>query len=249
MTRYRRLLALGVGAYLLIVLTTFPAGSAVKILEAQIPGLSLQAVDGTIFSGQAGQLAYSGQALGRVDWSFRPLALLLGRIEYHVTLDGPVFTGSGNLGTGLGVDLVAHDLGGEIKPGLLLERYAPVPVQTDGPVSLVLDALRIENGFPDELAAVLHWKDAALVEPVELALGQVTVNLGSTGDSIAGEITNVAGATDISGDFSLLSAGTYRFQLVLKPGPGVDPGFVDMLGSYGKPQPGGAYLITDSGEW
>jgi general secretion pathway protein N len=249
LTRFWRFLVLGTGAYLLIVVATFPARQAVNFLEKQIPGLSLQAVDGTIFSGQAGQLALSGQVLGQLGWSFRPLALPLGRIEYHVTLDGPVFTGSGNLGTGPGADLVAHDVTGEIKPDLLQERYVPVPVKTAGPVMLTLDTLRIEDGFPDELAAVLHWQDAILMEPVELALGQVEVSLGSTGDSIAGEISNTAGETDVSGDFSILAAGKYRFQLLLKPGPGVAPGFVDMLGSYGKPQAGGAYLITDSGEW
>ncbi len=249
MSRFWRLLALGAGAYLLIMVATFPARKAVGMLETAVPGLSFQAVGGTIFSGQAGQLVLDGQVLGRVGWSFRPLALALGRIEYHVTLDGPVFTGSGNLGTAPGADLVAHDVTGEIKPDLLLNGYVPVPVQTDGPVMLTLATLRIEDGFPDELVAVLRWKDAVLVEPVELALGQVEVNLGSTGDSVAGEIGNTAAETEVSGDFSILPEGKYRFQLLVNPGQGATPGFIDMLGSLGELQAGGAYLITDSGEW
>ncbi|UCC56329.1 MAG: type II secretion system protein N [Gammaproteobacteria bacterium] len=251
MSRFWRFLVLGTGAYLLIMVATFPARQAVGFLETQVPGLSVQAVEGTIFSGQAGQLAFDGQVLGQLDWSFRPLALPLGRIEYRITLDGPVFTGSGNLGAGPGVDLVAHDVTGEIQPDPLLERYVqgPVTVQTEGPVMLTLDTLRIEDGFPDELVAVLHWKDAALLEPVELALGQVEVNLGSTGDSVAGEIGNTAAGTDVSGDFSILATGKYRFQLLVKPGPATTAEFIDMLGSFGEPQAGGAYLITDSGEW
>jgi general secretion pathway protein N len=249
LSRFWRFLVLGTGAYLLIMMATFPARQATGFLEKQVPGLSFQAVEGTIFSGQAGQLALEGQLLGRVGWSFRPLALALGRIEYRVTLDGPVFTGSGDLGTAPGADLVARDVTGEVRPELLLERYVPVPVKTSGPVMLTLDTLRLEDGFPDELVAVLHWKDAALVEPVELALGQVEINLGSTGDSIAGEIGNTAGETGVSGDFSILPAGKYRFQLLVKPGPGATPEFIDMLGSFGEPRAGGAYLITDSGDW
>jgi hypothetical protein len=244
-----RFLALGAGVYLLILLTNFPATRAVHFLEQQIPGLTLQSVSGTVFSGQAGRVVHSGQDLGPVSWSFRPAALLLGRVEYRITLDGPLFQGSGYLGTGLGAEFSAHDVVGELQPDTLVNAYLSVPMETTGSVSLTLDTLKVSDGFPAEISGIMRWSEAAILEPVKLSFGKVEVNLGSSGDAIAAGISSAGGATAVSGELTLLAAGEYRLQLLLKPGPETDPGFTDMLESYGKPQADGAFLITDSGEW
>ncbi|MFV1973911.1 MAG: type II secretion system protein N [Thiohalobacterales bacterium] len=244
-----RFLALGVGVYLLILLATFPATRAVHFLEQQNTGLTLQSVSGTVFSGQAGRVLHSGQELGPVSWSFRPVALLLGRVEYRVTFDGPLFRGSGYLGTGFGAEFNAHDVVGELQPDPLVNRYLPVPMETAGSISLTLDTLKVSDGFPADLSGIVQWTEAAILEPVQLSFGKVEVNLGGSGDAVTAGISSAGGATAVSGELTLLAAGEYRLQLLLKPGPETDPGFTDMLESYGKPQADGAFLITDSGEW
>jgi hypothetical protein len=244
-----RFLALGAGVYLLVLVTTFPAARAVNFLEQQVTGLMLTSVSGTVFSGQAGRVVHNGQDLGPVSWSFRPAALLLGRIEYRVTLDGPLFQGSGYLGTALGADIIAHDLVGELQADPLVNRHLPVPVETTGTVTLALDSMKVRDGFATELSGIIHWTEAAILEPVALSFGKVEVNLGSSGDTITARISSPGADAAVSGDLALLAAGEYRLQLVLKPGAETDPGFADMLASYGKPQPDGAFLITDSGKW
>lgn len=244
-----RFLALGAGVYLLILLTTFPAARAVNLLEQQVTGLALQSVSGTVFSGKAGRVVHDGQELGPASWSFRPAALLLGRIEYRVTLDGPLFQGSGYLGTALGADMIAHDLVGELQPDPLVNSHLPVPVETAGTVTLALDTMKVRDGFAAELSGIVRWTEAAILEPVALSFGKVEVNLVSSGDTITAGISSTGADTAVSGDLVLLAAGEYRLQLLLKPGPETDPGFADMLEAYGKPQPDGAFLITDSGKW
>lgn len=243
------MLALGAGVYLLILLTTFPAARAVNLLEQQVTGLALQSVSGTVFSGKAGRVVHDGQEFGPVSWSFRPAALLLGRIEYRVTLDGPLFQGSGYLATALGADIIAHDLVGELQPDPLVNQYLPVPVETTGSVTLALDSMKVRDGFPSELSGIVHWTEAAFLEPVALSFGKVEVSLGSNGDTVVAEISSAGADAGVSGDLVLLAAGEYRLQLLLKPGPETDPGFADMLEAYGKPQADGAFLITDSGKW
>lgn len=249
MTQLWRFLALGAGVYLLILLTTFPAACTVNLLEQQVSGLALQSVSGTVFSGKAGRVVQDGQDLGPVSWSFRPAALLLGRIEYRVTLDGPPFRGAGYLGTALGADIIAHDLVGELQPDPLVNRYLPVPVETTGSVTLALDRMKVRDGFPSDIAGIVHWTEAVMLEPVALSFGKVEVNLASSGDTITAEISSAGADAAVSGELALLAAGEYRLQLVLKPGAETDPGFADMLESYGKPQADGAFLITDSGNW
>jgi len=249
LTKLWRFLALGAGVYLLILLTTFPAARAVNLLEQKVSGLTLQSVSGTAFSGKAGRVIHNGQDLGPVSWSFRPAALLLGRIEYRVTLDGPLFQGSGYLGTALGADMIAHDLVGELQADPLVNRYLPVPVETAGTVTLALDTMKVRDGFAAELSGIVRWTEAAILDPVALSFGKIEVNLGSSGDTITAEISSAGADTAVSGDLALLAAGEYRLQLALKPGAETDPGFADMLESYGKPQADGAFLITDSGKW
>lgn len=249
MTRLWRFLALGTGVYLLILLLMFPAQRAVNLLEQQVSGLTLQSVSGTVFSGQAGKVTLQDQDLGPVSWSFRPAALLLARIEYHLTTGGPLFHGSGFLGTGPGADLMVRELTGELQPDALVNRYLPVPVETSGSVTLTLDTLQVRDGFPAELSGTVHWTEAAVVAPAALAFGKVEITMESSGDTINVGISNAGGDIAVSGELTILAAGEYRMQLLLKPGPEADPGITGMLESYGKPQAGGAWLITDSGKW
>jgi len=243
------LLALGAGAYLLILLTTFPAARAVNFLQQQVTGLSLQSVNGTVFSGRAGSVVFDGRDFGAVHWSFRPAALLLGRLEYHVTFNGPLFQGSGDLGSGLGADFMVHELVGELQPDSLVNRYLPVPVATAGVVTLTLASMQLHDGFPAELSGTVLWTQAAIVKPAALSLGKLEITMGGTGDTISAEISNDGGHIAVSGDLSIRAAGQYTLQLLLKPGPETDPDFVGMLKSYARPQAGGAYLITESGTW
>ena len=247
--RIWRFLALGAGVYLLILLTTFPASRAVSHLEQQVPGLSLQSVTGTVLSGRAGAAVLDSRVIGALGWSFRPAALLLGRLEFHVTINGPLFQGSGALATGIGADFSVHDLVGELQPDALVNEYLPVPVVTAGVVTLALESMQVRDGFPEQLAGTVSWTEAAIIEPATLSLGKLEIVMASTGDTIAAEISNDGGDVDVSGDVSILAAGQYRVQLRLKPGPGADPGLAGLLESFGKPQAGGVYLVTESGTW
>ena len=89
MHRVWRLLALGVAAYLLILVTTFPAARVTGIMEERVSDLSVLAVSGSVFSGKAGRVVWQDLDLGTMRWQFRPVALLLGRIEYLIELTHP----------------------------------------------------------------------------------------------------------------------------------------------------------------
>jgi general secretion pathway protein N len=247
--RYGRLAALGIGAYLLILLVNYPANRAAGYLEQQLTGLSLQAVSGTVYSGRAANVVIQGLQAGAAEWTLRPAALLLGRLDYHVTLDGRSLQGSGNIGSGPLAGLVVKDVTVEVNPQYLVDHFSPVPIKTLGAVMLTIDTLRIRDGFPDELYGHMSWKNAALQEPVSLSLGQVDVVLGSTGDSVTGNISNTPADTAVSGDISLLAAGRYNLRLLLKPRTSAPVEFVQMLDAYGQRQSDGSYVLTESGQW
>ncbi len=249
MRRVWRFLALGAGVYVLVLLITFPAARVAGFLEQNFTGLSVRAVDGSVVSGRAGRVSLYGQELGSASWSLRPSALLLARVEYHVTVSGPVFDGGGSLAVGPGGDLRAHDIEGILKPDAVVNRFAPLPVTTAGDVHLALDRLQLAEGFPVVLSGALNWTEAALREPVPLVLGNVQVDLDGDGERISGVVSNSGGEIDVSGELSWLASKTWRLQLQLQPGPGTGSDVSGMLESFGEPLAGGAYRFTESGTW
>ena len=81
MIRAGVLLAIGVGAYFLILVFTFPAVQLEGYIEERVQGVALSAVSGSVFNGEAGRVSYQGTDLGSARWEFLPLALLTGRVE------------------------------------------------------------------------------------------------------------------------------------------------------------------------
>ena len=66
MRRTWRYIAIGIAIYLPILLLTFPVERLTGAIGRQVDGLTIQAVTGSLFSGQAGRLDYQGNELGPV---------------------------------------------------------------------------------------------------------------------------------------------------------------------------------------
>ena len=73
MTRAGIFIAFGVVAYFLILVFTLPAVKVESYIEQQVKGLSLSAVSGSVFYGQAGRVGYQGMDLGSVSWQLLPV--------------------------------------------------------------------------------------------------------------------------------------------------------------------------------
>jgi general secretion pathway protein N len=241
-----RLPLAGAAAYLLLLLLTLPADRVGKLLERNAVGLDLQFVSGTLFSGKAERVVIRGLGLGPVAWSWRPLPLLLGRLEYRFILKDPAFQGGGVAGIGLGGQVYLRDLQAELQPDPLVNHFSPLPVQTSGAVRLLIESMDLVDGFPRELSGKVDWTGAQLIEPVALSLGHVEATLHGEENTLVSRVSG-SGEIALSGDFSVTQAGDYTLSLLLTPGAQAPADIVDGLRTFGQARPGGAYLITDSG--
>ena len=248
MTRAWRLLVAGVVVYLLFLVVSIPASRITPRLEQQMEGLSLQAVTGTVISGAAGRIVIQGYGIGPVSWSLRPLSLLLGRLEYGAASTDPALRGSATIGLGLNDVLVVRDLVADLQPGPLINRFSPVPVDTTGVLELRIPTLEFEADFPRELSGSLTWSDARILDPLDLAFGQVVAELSRREDALVASINGHSDALTMAGEFTVTPAGRYNLNLVLTPGAVLAPEVIDTLRTFGQPGPGGGYLITDAGQ-
>ena len=247
MTRFWRYLAAGVVVYLLVLLGSFPAERFTNRIEQQVDDLVLLAVSGSVFSGQAGQLVYQDLDLGTLRWQFRPWALLLGRLEYQVGLDQPGNSGQAIIGVTLAGNAYGRDLEMRLLPDRIINHYSLVTVKTSGVIQLAIETFDVGTDSLQDVAGMIDWQDALIIEPFQLLLGHVSLSLHSEGDGLVGTIEE-GGILGIAGDIELLPAGKYNISMVLNPGSDVDAATLDLLEHAAQLQPDGSYTINTSGQ-
>ncbi|MDX2458395.1 MAG: type II secretion system protein N [Gammaproteobacteria bacterium] len=247
MQRAWRLLALGVAAYLLILTTTFPAARVTGMLEERVSDLSIHAVSGSVFSGQAGQVTWQDLDLGAVHWQFRPMALLLGSIEYLLELTHPANHGRLIAGVSLTGRVYAQDLELAVLPDRVLNHYSPVAVTTSGELLLAFEEIDLADMFSNTTTGQLAWRDAVIFEPVDMVLGQLELGVRGTAEELVGEVIE-GGELGASGEVSLSRDNRYLIRLLLQPGNDVSADTLDMLEAAAQMQPNGDYLIEQSGQ-
>lgn len=125
----RRLLWLGIPAFLLLLVIGLPAGLAVRVAGTLDPRIELTLPRGSFWSGRA-RLHFDGRALGTLDWAFAPGALTRGRLGVDLTLTDPGHDASGRITLaadgrlrGSGIDVLVREAGLEA----LLAPYAIRP--------------------------------------------------------------------------------------------------------------------------
>jgi len=246
-TRVWRLVALGVGAYLLVLVTTFPAERISTMLQDQVADLSLHGVSGSAFSGQAVQVVYQGLDLGSVQWRFRPLALLLGHLEYRLELMHPDNHGQLHAGKTLTGRTYIHDMDIQLLPDRLINHYSPVSVDTSGTLRLVFETFNPGADYSGVVEGRIEWQDAAILAPMSLVLGQLQLDVVTDNGELVGHFSN-GGDLGVSGDLALSPVYAYRVNLLLRPGNNVSPDTLNMLEQSARRQPDGDFRIDKSGQ-
>lgn len=241
-----RYIAIGVAAYFLILLATFPVARLVGSLERQVDGLQLRAVTGSVFSGRAGRLAWQGNDLGAAEWRLQPLRLLLGAAEYRLELKHPEASGSTRLGVTLFGNVYGRELEMQLAPALMINRLSPVPVSAGGELTIRLARFVPAGKVPAGVQGTLAWRAAIIREPVEISLGDIEFSLDSVDDALLATVTQ-GGTLGASGDITVSDNDRYTIELLLQPDAAVSNETLGLLEMAARKQPGGKYRLTASG--
>jgi general secretion pathway protein N len=241
-----RYVAIGIAVYLLILVVTFPVDRLTNAVAHQIDGLSIQAVTGSLFSGQAGRLSYQGNDIGPVRWRFSPAGLLRGRLDYRLQLQHPDHQGHASVGMTPGGAIVGHDVELQLQPDRLLSAFSPMAVSSTGQLTLQLDSLVLRDNRAQEVSGILDWKAAALLAPLQLPLGDIQCVIENSGNDLVARIVR-GGSLGASGDITLTPDGRYTIRVLLAPGPEVDADTRGLLGAMIPSRPDGKFLINTTG--
>jgi hypothetical protein len=93
------LLALGIGAFLVLALVTLPARAVLSFFHP--PGVTLSGVSGTLWKGRAQAVRSGSLHLGSVDWDLDMLSLFTGKLGANVKVTRSDGFAQGHIAAGL----------------------------------------------------------------------------------------------------------------------------------------------------
>jgi general secretion pathway protein N len=183
-----RICLIGLASLLLLaalLLWFLPARWVMPWLQPRLHGLQLQQVSGSLWDGRADQvLGADGGSLGRLQWQLSRRALL-GRQALRLSFDGPQLAFSGDLQRHEHGQIVAHGLRMRADAALL-DRYLKSPLgQPRGELTLSLDHLRLQGGWPMEMQGQARWQHALMhTGEGDIALGTLLLTAHAHGGVI-----------------------------------------------------------------
>jgi general secretion pathway protein N len=241
-----RYIAIGIAAYLTVLLVTFPVERLTGAVAQRVDGLSIQAVTGSVLAGEAASLRYQGNEIGPVHWRFSPSGLLRGRLEYRLDLRNPVYHGHGRVGLATDGAIAGRDVELQLLPDSVLNAFSPMALSSGGQLRLQLDRFVLRDSQLQDVTGLLDWQAAELLAPLQLPLGDIQCAIESTASGLVARLVR-GGTLGASGDITLTPDGRYTVQVLLAPGPEVTAETRSLLEAMLQSRPGGKFLIRASG--
>ncbi|MEX2496267.1 MAG: type II secretion system protein N [Woeseia sp.] len=201
----KRLIVAGAAALLVGLVVGFPASLAYQ--QFAPPGLALSGLSGTIWKGQAAQGSAWGLYLENLSWQFHPLSL--------ITLEPGYRIAAAPIAGFLECD-VAATLGGVRISNLaaaipIASLQSLLPVNgVEGDLSLQFDKLVLDQGFPVAADGTLAVAGLTIPALSATALGDFRAFLRSTNNQVTGDVEDVSGVLDVTGEITLLPDRSYR---------------------------------------
>ena len=234
-------------AYLGWLLATLPLAPLVQLARDAGAPLQLQGESGSLWRGEALQLAVAGFALGNPRWDFAPAALLRGRLAWDLSFRDADGAAIGRLAVGSGGRLELRALSGR----LAARRIGPLlPMRPGLAGDLVFDGvdLRLRQGRPVAAGGQVRWLEAALTTPMPFVVGSAELELHTPeGDAgIAGVYQATGPDLEVRGQLSAGAAG-YRTETLLTPRQAE---LGNWLRAMGMPRAGNnAFRVVYEGNW
>lgn len=248
--RWLNYLALGLAAFLLALVATLPARQAYGLVQSRLGNLplTLHEVGGTVWSGQAGALAYRSTPLGALQWELSPWRLLLGRLALAVQLQDDAGAVSGRITVHSDGSAVLREVTGRLPAGRFMLFNPGLPIAADGIIALNLEEAQLPAEQAPALRGTVVWSQALLVAGQPLRLGDLKLTLqpGEDGGT-TGVLADAGGPLEINGTLSLDKGRNYRLEAKLRARPEAEAGLGNALQMLGRPDGRGYYTLRYSG--
>lgn len=208
-----RYLLLGLLAFALFLPLLAPATLVTEGLSRRVAGFSAQAAEGTALFGAARGVRWRGLRIERLEWRWRPSALLTGWLEFRLTADDPEAPWTARVAVNPARRLRWRDASGQAP----LSRLGVLPQLARLPVQGLLE-FKLQEGFLDSAARPQSARGVVTLRDLRVTLGQA-VRLGdftlqltpAQPAGIQGAVQDQGGPLALEGGLELQPDGRYRF--------------------------------------
>ena len=211
----RRLLVLGTLTLVVGIVVMFPARTALNWFAP--PGLLVDNVRGTIWSGSAANAYANGVFVRDLEWHMQPLRLFAGELEY--ALEG--VPGNGFFEADLAIDFAGDIAFRNLVASVSLGGYQQmigIP-GLDGNATLRFERLVLDNGFPAAVDGHVEVAHLLLPELTVLPIGGYRGDFFTQQDGIMAALEDTDGVIDVAGSFSVRPDRSYSLLAQLAPKP------------------------------
>jgi general secretion pathway protein N len=241
----KKLVALGIAAFLLFALVTLPASVVLSLIHPQ--GVTLSGVSGSIWNGRAEAVRAGTLNVGSVEWNLDVLALFTGKLGANVKVtrsDGfaqgaVAFSGSSVTLRRVNAALPLSAL----PPNLLRGGWT-------GTAKLRLDHMTLENSWPVAANGTIEVAD--LVGPANrpAALGGYKVvfaDAAATAEGLKGALSDTGGPLAVNGTVDLKKDRSYLLTGLIATRPNAPGDMARTLEILGEPDAQGRRQFSIEG--
>lgn len=211
----RGLVLVGVLTLVVALVSLFPARVAVQWFAPT--DVAISGIQGTVWSGSAGEVSVAGLYLRGVKWSIKPLRLITGALSY--TVSGKPVSGfiDSDVSIGVGGSVTLTDL----NAALPLELFAGISgirgLQGNG--SFQFESLEIVDGLAVAASGVMLVSDLMVPMVGRDSLGGYKAEFFTQNNGISASIEDTDGVLDLAGSLQIKTDRSFEFiaQVVVKP--------------------------------
>ncbi|CAH0532346.1 hypothetical protein VST7929_00164 [Vibrio stylophorae] len=221
----------------------------------QAPQLRAQAVSGTLWQGQTGQLTLPlgkhAFAMGALSWRMSPWTALIGRpnVDFELSGDIGALSGQGQLAWRWG-DISGHDLMLNSQISAWQRYWQPYGVTLLGDFTLGVQHIALNQYDCAELKGQLIWTDPQINTPMgQMQPGDLLVTLRCDGPRYRADLNHQSDSFNAELHATVSSAGQYQLAGWIKPQAKMPKGIRSILGWIAKGDSQGRYQLALKGQF
>lgn len=227
----KRLITAGVVTFVLGVIVLLPA--RVVYHAADLPGVRLMGIDGTLWQGSAAAGSIQGMYVENLAWRLRPGALFTGRLAYDVDLE----PAGGFLSATVAVTPSGAVSVSDVDGAIAIASVRPVipAAGIDGTVRLAIAEAVIADGAPSRLVGTVEITNLSAAGLSRTPIGDFRAEFSTSERGIIGSIDDTNGMLDVAATIELTPDRAYVLSGLVAPTPTAPSTVVEQLRFLGSP--------------
>jgi general secretion pathway protein N len=226
----------------IFLISTLPVRFGLKYLPENIP-LQISGAQGSIWNGEAADIRWQQQSLGRFTWKLHALPLLKAELSTDFTLKGNDLDATGSARMTRNQTLQLTDTQLQVDLSALPLSKTQLLVTAEGKINAQIRSLHYADKLVQSADADFVWKPAHITSPVKYDLGEIELQVTGENAELQGILNSHNGPIKAAGILDLSPQGLFKADIKLTPNRTTPKELRDMLPLLGRPDSNGAVKL------